>query len=174
LRDLVTDYATGGTLLDAADNDGRQAVAAVFATCMSQIRFTDNLKHKDLNSIQGLLSEWHDPTVSLEGHAISTIIHNSYPPDLHRRPDLLDITSAGRKLVAAYCFQKLQVIRKKYELSPEMRNDPDKPWDDWDDMFELATRAPSVSPEKEDDDDPFAEYLINFQASLRSKQSSGR
>jgi hypothetical protein len=136
---------------------------------MSQIRFSDSLKHKDLDTTQTLTFEWHEPSPDLEDHAVSTIIQNSYPPDILRRPGLLDITLAGRKLVAVFCAQKLQSILETYKFDLEMRSDPEKPWDGWDDKYELAAEVPSVAP-GEDGDDPYAEYFTKFRAQLRSSQ----
>jgi hypothetical protein len=106
----------------------------------------------------------------LQDYAVSTIIQNSYPPVVIRRPGLLDITAAGRKLVAIFCIQKLQIIRETYMIDLEMPGDFNKPWADWDDKYQLFTGT----TEEEGGDDPYAEYLTSFQARLRSSQSHGR
>jgi hypothetical protein len=174
LRDLVADFATGGDLLIRTDNEGRQAVAAVFATCMSQIRFTDGLKHKDLIIKKRCPLKWHEPSPRLEDHAVSTIVENSYPPDRLGRPGLLDVTSAGRRLVAIFCVQKLQSIRETYKLNLEARKSSGKAWDDWDDKYDLMSQAQSVFSDDDEDNDPYAGFLNKFQADLCSSHFTRR
>jgi hypothetical protein len=160
---LLSDFATGGVLLDRANFDARHAVAAVFVACMIKVRVMDKVKHKDLEHAVEPGLKWDQPNASLQGRSVCTILEDCVRPGYQLRVTQLDKIGAGsRKLVAALCLCNWQRITLRYELGSEVQHDPSKFLCNW--GYSFLVRAPTISSNVDGDDsdaeDPFARLVM--------------